>query len=647
MKKDILNKIFKDLYNNRNQTTVRHRITLNTAKLLLLSSSFLLLPGCSTDFLNIDPPNQLKSEIVWQDPLTAQAYVNEIYNAFGSGGLGEQMLASVSDEAIFTHPGRGIDIVNAGASNATTLGWVDNTWAWGRMYTYIRYCNETITQLTNPGSKITDQNLKDKMLGEVYFLRAYYYQQLLRYYGGVPLINKAYQKDEDMSVARNTYEDCVNFIVKDCDEAFRLLVDKKMDKGRATALAALAIKSRILLYAASDLHVSTKLKAKVSTISDDMLPMLAYTSGNQLDRYKLAQTAAKAVMDASSGYKLNLTVSESPTDAQNNYKSIAMGGASKAPNIDASAASELILAKYFIPESASDHGLYNGPNGYKNWAGNTPIGLLVDDYQMINGTAFSWANPTHKANPYANRDPRFYATILYDGAGWKPREKVSGDVDPANQVQTGTYEIMDAGVKKTIPGIDTRQGSIESWNGSWTGYYYHKFIDPDPTRVDANTQQLIPWPFFRYTEAVMNYIEASIEIGETTVARDWLNKIRFRAGMPAITTTDQNQLRDIYRHERRIEMAYEEQRYHDVRRWLIAAETVGRKVTYIKVTGKFKPGKTMSAPYRHDQTVYDYTYDNVTDNSLENRSWNNNLYFRPFHRDELNKNDLLKQNPGY
>lgn len=644
MKTSVINKIFKRFYSIPAITFVPVK---NTSKLVLFSSVVILLNSCNTDFLNVDPPNQLSADIVWNDASTAQAYINDIYNGFVQGGLSEQMLASVSDEAMFTHPGRGIDIVNAGASNATTLGWVDNTWAWGRMYIYIRFCNETIKQLNSETNKITQQDLKEKMLGQAHFLRAYYYQQLLRYYGGIPIVDKVYGIKDDMNAARNTYEECVNFIIKDCDEAYKYLRDKNMEKGRATALAALAIKSRVLIYAASDQHEASKLKAKIPTINNELLPALAYTSGNQLDRYKLAQTAAKAVMDASKGYKLNLDAPVTPLEGQNNYKSIAMGGVSKAPNMDASASVELIYAKYFIPDSPSDHGLYNGPNGYKNWAGNTPIGLLVDDYQMIDGTPFSWDNVSHKANPYKNRDPRFYATILYDGAGWKPRNLVSGNVDPANQIQTGTYDILDNGTVKTISGIDTRGGSIESWNGSWTGYYYHKFIDPDPTRVDANTPQLIPWPFFRYTEAVFNYIEASIELGETNIAKEWINKIRFRAGMPAITTTDQNELRKIYRHERRIEMAYEEQRYHDVRRWLIAEETLGRKVTYVKVTGKFKPGKSMSAPYRYDPSIYDYTYSNVVDNSQENRSWNNNLYFRPFSRDELNKNNLLKQNPGY
>ena len=81
------------------------------------------------------------------------------------------------------------------------------------------------------------------------------------------------------------------------------------------------------------------------------------------------------------------------------------------------------------------------------------------------------------AAPYENRDPRFYATILYDGADWKPRDKISGNVDPANQIQTGQYELSRW---YNYAGLDTTQSTIENWNGSWTGYYMRKFIDPDP-----------------------------------------------------------------------------------------------------------------------------------------------------------------------
>ena len=616
-------------------------------KLYILIFTTIFAASCKKDFLNVESPGQVPAESVWKDPATAQAFVNDIYNGLGVGGFSEQMLASVSDEALFTHPTRGIDLVNNATINPSTLGWVDDTWAYKQMYNRIRACNITIEKITSGDNGLSSQSLKDQLLGEAYFLRAYYYQQLLRFYGAVPLITKIYVLDDNYNVKRNTYEECVNFIVKDCDEASRLLTGKTLDKGRTTATAALALKSRVLIYAASDLHDRAKLTSKITGIAAQKLDFLSYASGSQADRYRLAQTAAKAVMDLGTGYKLNLSAPASITDGQLNYKSIAMGGASKAPGIDATASSELIFARYFIIQNNIKHAQQNGPNGYHNWAGNTPIGLLVDDYEMKDGSKFSWTNTIQKANPYQDRDPRFYATVLYDGAGWKPRDKASGNVDPASQIQTGIYDLMDNSGRIDFKGLDTRASSIENWNGSWTGYYYHKFIDPDPAIVDASMSQNVPWPFFRYTEAVFNYIEASIELGELSNATTWLNKIRFRAGMPAVTATDQDGLREAYRHERRIEMAYEEQRYHDTRRWLIAGETLGRKTTYIKVTGKFKPGKTMSAPYHYDNTIYDYTYTPVVENAQENRSWNDKLYFRPFSRDEVNKNNALEQNPGY
>lgn len=613
--------------------------------LLVLVTFFTM--ACKKDFMDVNPPDKISADLVWKDPALAQAFVNDIYNGLGNGGFSEQMLASVSDEALFTHPTRGIDLVNNATINPSTLGWVDDTWAYKQMYNRIRACNTTIERIIGGDNGLSSQGLKDQLLGEAYFLRAYFYQQLVRYYGAVALITKTYALTDNFNIKRNTYDECINFIIKDCDEANRLLAGKTLDKGRTSALAALALKSRVLIYAASDLHDRAKLTAKITGIAAQKLDFLSYASGNQSDRYRLAQTAAKAVLDASTGYKLTLSAPATTAEGQLNFKSIAMGGGSKAPGIDATAASELIFARYFITQSNNRHAQQNGPNGYHNWAGNTPIGLLVDDYEMNDGSKFSWANPAQKANPYQNRDPRFYATILYDGAGWKPRDKASGNVDPASQIQTGIYDLLSSGSVTDFKGLDTRGSSIENWNGSWTGYYYHKFIDPDPNIVDASAPQTIPWPFFRYTEAVFNYIEASIELGELTNATNWLNKIRFRAGMPAVTATDQAGLREVYRHERRIEMAYEEQRYHDTRRWLIAGETLGRKTTYIKVTGKFKAGKTMSAPYHYDPTVYDYTYTPVEENAQENRSWDNKLYFRPFSRDEINKNNLLEQNPGY
>ena len=211
---------------------------------------------------------------------------------------------------------------------------------------------------------------------------------------------------------------------------------------------------------------------------------------------------------------------------------------------------------------------------------------------------------------------------MYDGSDWKPRSLISGNADPYNQIQTGSYDLMQGGNLITFKGLDTRSSSIEDWNGSRTGYYMRKFIDPNPAIVDNNTRQYVPWPFFRYTEAVFNYVEACIELGQDNEARDWLNKIRFRSGMPAIPNAVTGAaLKDRYRMERRIEMAYEEQRYHDARRWMIAPTTLGRELMFITVIGKFKPGQQLSGQYHHDNTIYNYTYTPVEETSHENRTW--------------------------
>lgn len=615
----------------------------------------ILFSSCKKDFLNTQPLGELSADVVWSDPALATAFVNEIYNGLGQGGFEEQMLASLTDEAVFTHTGRSINTVNEGSLSPSNTGWQSGTYEWGSMYSRIRSCNLALQNLENA---TFDAATKDRLKGEALFLRAYFYHQLVRYYGGVPLITKAYGLNEEYSAKRNSFQECVDFIVKDATDAQQLLNGKKMDKGRATPLAAMALKSRILLYAASDLHDIPTAKSKSTVIAAAPNPeLLGYVSGDRTARWQAAKDAAKAVLDASSGYKLSLTEPVSAEEGRMNYISISMGGGSNAPGVDKSASSEIIFGRYFIAdknEGGQQQGLYNGPNGYHNWAGNTPIGLLVDDYEYMDNSnpsdvkamPFDWNNATHKAAPYKNRDPRLYASILYDGAPWKPRNLISGNVDPANEIQTGQYDLKQGGNLVIFKGLDTRSSTIEDWNGSRTGYYVRKFIDPNPAIVDNNARQYVPWPFFRYTEAVLNYVEACIALNQEDEARTWLNKIRFRAGMPAITATG-TALRDAYRHERRIEMAYEEQRYHDARRWMIAGETLGRKITFINVVGKFKPGKELSGTYKHDETIYDYTYTPVIDQSHENRSWNDKMYFRPIHRDEINRNKELVQNPGY
>ncbi|WP_374163863.1 RagB/SusD family nutrient uptake outer membrane protein [Arcticibacter sp. MXS-1] len=607
-----------------------------------------LLSSCSDDFVNTKPLGEVRQDEIWKDAALSEAFVTELYVGLGVGGFDEQMLASLTDEALFTHPGRQINIITESLSDPANPGWTNTTYHWNNMYARIRACNIGLKNLET--ATFSDEALKKRLTGETHFMRAYFYHQLLRYYGGVPIIEKVYELGEtDYTSARNTFEECVNFIVKECDVAAEMLKGTSMPKGRATDAAALALKSRILLYAASDLHDIPTAKTKSTLISGFSKPeLLGYVSGNRTERWQKAKDAALAVLNLPAfGYMLNLSAPVTPEQGTQNYQAIAMGGGSNV--IAKEGASELIFARYFV-DARDERGAWvgrdNGPNGYHNWAGNTPLQNLVDDYEMIDGSRFDWNNPEMASHPYKDRDPRFYATILYDGAKWKPRTTDVKGKDPYDEIQTGQYQIGSAASPTTYFGLDARNSSVEDWNGTRTGYYMKKFVDPNPAIVNQFHRQQIPWPFFRYTEAVLNYAEACIELGQDAEARAWLNKIRFRAGMPAITESG-NELRERYRNERRIELAYEEHRFHDARRWMIAPSTIGEKARIIRVEGKLKPGKSVTI-YRYSEENYNYTYTaQDVDPGIENRKWNDKMYFLPIYREEVNRNNKLVQNPGY
>lgn len=606
--------------------------------------------SCNDDFLNTQPLDRISSEATWADGPLSEAFIYNVYSFLGYGGFEEQGLSSYTDEAMFTHAGRNINTFTQGDESPSNLAWMSDTYEWGNMYLAIRQANTAIERL--PTSTFPDDDLRERLLGEAYFLRAYYYHQLVRYYGGVPIIDRAYGLNEDYAVARNTWRECIDFIVSDLDQAITLLEGKPETPGRASRLSAMALKSRVLLYDASDLHDAGTAQANSSVLSAyPNIELVANTSGDRRARWQAAKDAAKAVVDAGMGYKMDLNEPVSPEEGEQNYINIAMGGGSAVA--DASAAVELIFQRthtdlYTVesnwPLGGIHFGINNGPNGYRNWAGNTPIQQLVDDYEMMDGSKFDWDNPEHAADPYANRDPRFYASILYDGAGWKPRPGDVAALDPADEIQTGYYDDGNGGI---INGIDTRESPIENWNGSRTHYYVRKFIDPNPALPDNQSNaQVIPWPFIRYTEAVLNYVEACIELGEEEEARNWLSKIRFRVGMPAVKESG-DALVERYRNERRIELAYEEHRYHDARRWMIADTTLGRGIEAINIEATLKPGATPHVPYRHDKSVYDYTYTVVNNTENETRRWDDKMYYRPLDRNEMNRNDQLIQNPGY
>jgi len=605
-----------------------------------------MLGACKKDFLNTLPLDKPPASTVWADPSLSEAFVTDIYNVYHDGILNQESMDCITDNALYNF-GR-MDIMEANI-NPSNTGWVNNTYEWGEMYFRIRATN---TALENLATATFDLAMADKLKGESYFLRAHCYNQLLRYYGGVPIIKSTYKlSTPDFKVPRNTYAECVDAIVSDLDSASLLLKGKSMGLGRATSDAAMALKSRVLVYAASDLHDMPTAKAKSPLLSGYSNPeLLGYVSGDRTERWTKARDAAKAVIDLGTyGYKLDLTAPASKDEAIANYKDVYLSrnGGEK----------ESLLSKYYVNASADDWGSWyprnNTTNGYHGWTSSEPTQNLVDNYEMMDGSKFDWTNAAQAASPYENRDPRFYASILYDGVPWKPRTTDGAGIDPYGEIQFGSYEVGTAGSATTYFGLDTRNSSIENWNGTRTGYSIRKFTNDNTALVDMNNRQQVPSIQIRYTEVVFNYIEASLALGDEATAKTWLNKIRFRSGMPAVTETG-DALIARYQNERNIEMLFEEQRFYDARRWMIAPQTLGQKVRTMTITGKLKPGKTVTV-YRYSKDDYDYNYrvQNI-ESGVENRTWDDKLYFPPIKLDEINRNfdpalkkSTLIQNPGY
>ncbi len=572
-----------------------------------------LVSSCNKSFLDTKPLTEFPETDVWTDPALAESYINNLYNRLPWGWA---MTAGDVDES------RSRDDANFDINNGLITP--DNAWwgDWGGRYATIRACNiflENIDKIPSSTTLIDGKIQKDRMVGEVTFLRAWNYHMLVSYYGGVPLITTAYGLSDDFSATRDSYADCIKFIAEECDKAAGLLpqINTGSNNGRATKGAALALKSRALLYAASDLHNTNKF----SGFSNPEL--LVYADGNRAERWKAAKNAAKAVIDMGiyNLYKAVPGPTDSPAD---NYSNLFTSRHSE----------EDIFVRYFAASIGRGvNGWDVSPNG---WWGNGGVGAineLVESYEMADGTKFDRNNPAHALQPYKDRDPRLSGSILYEGAKWRQRPGDLIGIDPLGVLQVGTWEKWNSSTNKIeyVYGLDSRNSVANSWNNNTTGAIMHKFLDPN-VDIQASLQDLT-WRYFRYGEILLNYAEACIELGEEEEARTYLNKIRTRAGMPLITESGAA-LKARYRNERRVEMAYEDQRFFDVRRWLIGPEAY-HPVHGVSVVYKLNPDKTTA------------TIPTITPVQIQTGVWVEKAYFFPISRDEMNKNNKLVQNPGY
>lgn len=590
--------------------------------LIILTVGSLTQMSCKKQ-LDVIPVDQFSDASVWNDASLIQTYINNIYSGVPHG-FGCIMLASMADESMY-NADFGSSNVTKSLINPNDFGIFDaNFWAsnlkqlnWTTQYKFIRATNVFFSKID---ASSVEASVKNAMKGEVHFLRAYIYNNLLLSYGGVPVIKTAYSLVDSFSVPRNTYEETVKFITDELDLAATLLRGKSMESGRATQGAALALKSRVLLTAAGDFANSNG-----SWAGGVNKPLIGNVSGDRTARWQAAKVAAKVVMDLGT-YSLYAPNPASAEEATKNYSDIFLKQQT----------SEDIFFKYFTTRvdqgwDGYNPGLYNNPNGYHGWGSNTPLQQFVDAYEMKDGTKFSWGNPVQGTAPYSNRDPRFYSTVNYDGAKWRTRPSDVIALDPIGIINTSNREKWTGTAIVITPGLDTRKSPFEDWNGTYTGYFLRKFVDPT---IDAQfNKQTQPWRYIRFTEIVLNYVEACIGLGQEAEAKLWLNKIRKRAFMPDIIESGLA-LVERYRNERLIELAYEGQRFYDIRRWLIADKSYTNAMG-VDILHKLNPDRVTYAAPKY--TVY----------SVQDRAWNQRFYLFPLATDEIGRNPKLIQNPLY
>lgn len=541
---------------------------------------FAVLAGCKKDLLDKLPTDILSDNIVWTDPNAAEQFINGIYGQIISGferpesewGAGIYLLDAASDDGDLTFTWSESQSLNLASFNPSNSPLAPQ---WNTYYAQVRRANLALANLNRiQGNDIKKARLK----GEAHFLRAFTYHDLLRFYGtkkvssegGVPIISTPLTASDKVQIPRSSYDETVAFIVKDLDSAASLLPGVgRIEPGRASKGAALALKSRVLLYA---------------------------------EKWAEAAAAAKEVMNLTPGYSLFP-----------NYENLFLTKNN----------SEIIFAKkYNAPIrvhgtgfSWAGYGLsipgfetINLPAGsFGGWGGTTPTQNLVDAYEMKDGKPFGQSPLYNPADPYKNKDPRFYATVLYNGSEFGGK----------------TVETFEGGANsKSVSG-----------DASNTGYYIRKFLYPSAEKMT----QLYPstsdqdWIFLRYAEVLLNYAEAQNEaVGPDASVYEAVNAIRSRPGVnqPIIAGLSKDAMRQHIRNERRVELSFEEHRYFDVRRWDIAKQVLNGPIYGTKIT---KSGNT-------------FNYQRI---AFENRVFLDKMIVLPIPQAEIDKNPAAKQIAGW
>ena len=546
----------------------------------------------SCDFLDFDETNGLKTkEDMYKYFGTTESMLTHVYSYMPQdfGTIDGAMRDCASDDAEYGNTAGLVQNFNNGSWSPIKVA--DDAWG---LYKGIRAANSFLVEIENVDFSRFQydgqyQNWMKKLKFfpfEARVLRAHYFFELARRYGDIAMPLEVLDKEGSNNIAKTKFADVIDFIVKECTECAAELPDtyaNQPDKqiGRVTKGFALAVKSKALLYRASKLH------------NPEMNP----------DLWKKSAAAALEIMNTGL-YSLD------PKPTANNLDS-----------------KELVLMR--MNGDSRDFELKNFPIRFTEGqrSGNVatatfPSQNLVDAFQTVNGYPVTLENTGWKcddpsfnpAEPYANRDPRFYRTVLANGMDFKGSqiEVFEGGKD-FNEIYAG---------------------------GTPTGYFLRKYIQEETSFVPDNTvTKKHHWVIYRYAETLLTYAESmacafpnNVEYTDATFSHSalWaLNQVRANANMPAIEACSQEEFMEHLRNEWRVEFAFEDHRFWDVRRWKIADETQ-RELNGVKVVKQ------------HDGTLAFYKI------QYENRTWKDCMYLYPIPQNELFKNtNLNPQNQGW
>ncbi|MDR0541238.1 MAG: RagB/SusD family nutrient uptake outer membrane protein [Dysgonamonadaceae bacterium] len=544
---------------------------------LLLLTCLLQFTSCS-DYLDKDSQvdTNLDYEQVFKDPHLAAGFLNNAYNQLPDGfsRLNGALLAAACDEAKHSDAGDNIQLFN---NNSISPSYnPDNVW--NDMYAGIRKCNIFLKELNGLIAKYNSIPEKDRPAyrGQALCLRAFFHFELLKRYQNIIYVDTVlnpFNEEEIYSFRQLSFKEAVEKIAKDCDDSAAGLLPDKWDdasKGRATRATAMAIKARMLLYAASPLN----------------------NQGNDRSLWEKAEEASKALYDARSAFGLGLSsdyaaVFTTPYD------------------------NEIIFATR--ASNRNDIETNNFPVSYQGKGYANPSHDLVNAYSMTGTYYDNPMNGYNPANPYYNREDRFRATILYNDATFK-----------------------DSKVESYVGGKD---GLYATSTATKTGYYLQKFLSPSISLEKGETARR-PWILYRYAEVILNYAEARNEVLDNPndkTLHDLLNLIRNRAKLRPFRNVneyikDKDAMREYIKHERRIELAMEEHRFWDLRRWKDAETVLNKPLQGMRI----------------EKTSAGFTY---TPFQVEQRSFDPKFYWYPIPRTEILKykshGTELKQNPGW